>query len=253
MGCGFYKDKGVYCNKKIDREMIAVKVNIYHLIEGARQAKGLVVIIDVFRAFSLECYLYSMKVKGIRPVKTIEEAFSFREKGSEYVLVGEREGKMCEGFDFGNSPSSLVADKIKGKMIIHTTSAGTQGIVNAVGADEIITGSLVNASAVARYIKKKNPEEVSLVCMGTGGKVINKEDELCAEYIKSMLMGEPISDIDERVKALKSDGGEHFFDPNNQEVFPEKDFWMCIDCDKFNFVIKVERDELGFFTRPEYL
>ncbi len=52
------------------------------------------------------------------------------------------------------------------KRIIHTTSAGTQGITNASHADEIITGSLVNAKAIAAYIKQKNPEEVSLVCMG---------------------------------------------------------------------------------------
>ena len=55
-------------------------VNILHLIEGAKQAKGLTVIIDVFRAFSLECYLYGMDVKQIRPVGTIEEAFSLRQR-----------------------------------------------------------------------------------------------------------------------------------------------------------------------------
>lgn len=54
------------------------KINILHLIEGAKQAEGLTVIIDVFRAFSLECYLYDMGVKEIRPVGTIDEAFSLR-------------------------------------------------------------------------------------------------------------------------------------------------------------------------------
>ena len=55
------------------------KINILHLIEGAKQAEGLTVIIDVFRAFSLECYLYEMGVKEIRPVGTIEEAFVLRD------------------------------------------------------------------------------------------------------------------------------------------------------------------------------
>ena len=45
-------------------------VNILHLIEGAKQATGLTVIIDVFRAFSLECYLYDMDVKQIHPIGT---------------------------------------------------------------------------------------------------------------------------------------------------------------------------------------
>ena len=51
------------------------KVNIFHLIDGAKQAEGLTVIIDVFRAFSLENYLYDMGVELIRPVGTIEDAF----------------------------------------------------------------------------------------------------------------------------------------------------------------------------------
>ncbi|SCP99363.1 2-phosphosulfolactate phosphatase [Anaerobium acetethylicum] len=34
-----------------------IKIEILQLLDGARQAKGLTVIIDVFRAFSLECYI----------------------------------------------------------------------------------------------------------------------------------------------------------------------------------------------------
>jgi len=124
-----------------------MEIEIYHLIEGAKQAEGLVVIIDVFRAFSLECYLYSMGAKEIRPVGTMEETLAWREKDNNCILVGERQGKMCEGFDFGNSPSTVTPDRVKGKRVIHTTSAGTQGVVHATHASEIITGSLVNAHA----------------------------------------------------------------------------------------------------------
>ena len=99
------------------------KINIMHYIEGAKQAEGLTVIIDVFRAFSLECYLYDMGVKEIRPVGTIEEAFRLKETLDNSLLIGERRGKMCEGFDYGNSPSSVSREKVEGKTIIHTTSA----------------------------------------------------------------------------------------------------------------------------------
>ncbi|MBP5158741.1 MAG: 2-phosphosulfolactate phosphatase, partial [Lachnospiraceae bacterium] len=109
-----------------------MEINIYHLIDGAKQAEGLTVIIDVFRAFSLECYLFDMGVKEIRPVGSLEEAFAWRERDPECLLVGERGGVMCEGFDFGNSPSSIVPEAVRSRRVIHTTSAGTQGIVNAV-------------------------------------------------------------------------------------------------------------------------
>lgn len=103
-------------------------VNILHLIEGAKQAKGLTVIIDVFRAFSLECYLYDMDVEQIRPVGTIKEAFSLRSCIPDSILIGERHGKKCDGFDYGNSPSTIFKKDVAGKTVIHTTSAGTQGM-----------------------------------------------------------------------------------------------------------------------------
>ena len=230
-----------------------MEINIYHLIEGAKKAKGEVVIIDVFRAFSLECYLYSFGVRKIRPVGTVKEAFEWRKRDKDCVLVGERGGRKCDGFDFGNSPSGVDRDMIRDKLIIHTTSAGTQGIINAQKADEIITGSLVNASAIARYIRAKNPKEVSLVCMGTAGKVKNLEDELCANYIKSMLSDERTFDIGERIKDLRLNGGQHFFDPDNQEVFPQKDFYMCIERDIFDFVIRIDKDESGYVANRVFV
>ena len=190
-----------------------------------------------------------MGVKEIRPVGTVEEAFSLRGRIPESLLVGERHGQKCEGFDFGNSPSTVKADAVYGKTIIHTTSAGTQGIVNASGADEIITGSLVNARAVAEYIIEKQPAIVSLVCMGNAGIRTAAEDELCAEYIKSILDGEEIQGMPQCMFALQKNGGEHFFDKERQHIYPQDDFWMCLRYNRFPFVIRVERDELGFITR----
>lgn len=224
------------------------QIDILHLIEGAKKAKGLTVIIDVFRAFSLECYLYDMGVKEIRPVGTIEEAFRRREDLNDAVLVGERHGKKCEGFDYGNSPSSIQVESVRDKIIIHTTSAGTQGIVNANGASEIITGSLVNAKAVAEYIMRQQPQTVSLVCMGNGGVRPAAEDELCAEYIKSILEGHELQDFEQRVAKLRYHGGEHFFDENRQDIYPQEDFWMCTEYNRFSFVIRVDKDEKGYVT-----
>ena len=229
------------------------KVNILHLIEGAKQAEGLTVIIDVFRAFSLECYLYEMGVAGIRPIGSVEDAFALKEIMPDGVLVGERHGKKCEGFDFGNSPSTVLPEAVKGRTILHTTSAGTQGIVNATKATEIITGSLVNAKAVAEYIRRKQPEKVSLVCMGNAGVRPAAEDELCAEYIKSLVEGVELPEFENRVADLQRYGGDHFFDETRQEIYPEEDFWMCVQYDKFPFVIHVEKDELGFVTRQEFV
>ena len=226
-----------------------MNIEIYHLINGAKQADGVVVIIDVFRAFSMECWLYALGAKEVRPVGSIEETFAWKQKDPDCILVGERQGKKIEGCDLGNSPSSIDAEMIRGKRIIHTTSAGTQGIVNAVHADELLTGSFVNAKAIAAYIRERNPGKVSLVAMGKAGLAPAEEDELCALYLKGLLTGEEVPDIDGKLKGLRTGGGSHFFDPAQQDVFPEKDFWMCIDRDRFNFVLRAEKDRDGLLSR----
>ena len=184
----------------------------------------------------------------VRPVGSIEETFAWKDRDSSCVLVGERHGKKIDGCDLGNSPSSIDPDMIRGRRVIHTTSAGTQGVINAVRAKEIISGSFVNAKAIADYIRKAAPEKVSLVCMGKEGLEPAEEDELCAVYLKSLLTGEAMPDIDDRLKALRTGGGSHFFTPGLQEIYPEKDFWMCIDRDRFDFVLRIEKDEFGFIS-----
>ena len=220
-----------------------MEIRINHLIEGARQAEGLVVIIDVFRAFSLECWLFAMGAREIRPVGAVEDALAWRIRDPEAVLIGERHGRKLDGFDFGNSPSAVDPEIIRGQRSIHTTSDGTQGVTGAVHAQEILTGSFVNAKAIAEYILQKNPDVVTLVCMGKEGLAPAEEDELCALYLQSLLLGSPMPDIDDRLQALRTGGGKHFFNPDNQEVFPEKDFWMCVDRDRFDFVIRVENQD----------
>ncbi len=222
------------------------RIRILSLIEGAREARGLTVIIDVLRAFSLECYLYDRGAALIRPVETVEEAFACRERFPESLLIGERGGKKCEGFDFGNTPGGIQREQVEGKLIFHTTSAGTQGIANALQASEILTGSLVNARAVAAYIRRSGAEEVSLVCMGNGGVRYAAEDQICAEYIQSLAEDRPMADLEERIAELPTHGAEHFFNPRTQDIFPEPDFWLCMKRDIFPFVLRVTRDEIGW-------
>lgn len=219
-----------------------MEIKILHLIDGAKQARGLTVVIDVFRAMTVEAYLTKNNAKRIIPVSAVDFAYRYREQHPDAVLCGERGGKIVDGFDYGNSPSQIENVDFTGRPVIHTTSAGTQGISNAVGADEIIGGSLVAARAIAEYIRRKAPETVSLVCMGLAGKRPTAEDTLCAEYIKSILEGNPLKDIDERIEDLKRTDGAKFFDPDQQDVFPERDFYLCTAYDTCNFVLRLTKD-----------
>lgn len=221
-----------------------MNIKILQLIEGARQATGLAVIIDVFRAFTVEAYLVNNGVQKLIPVGDKQIAYDYKEKNKDCILIGERRGIMLDGFDYGNSPSQIEKINFTGKTVVHTTSSGTQGIANAQNANEILTGSLVNAKAIAEYIKMQNPENVSLVCMGNGGKSEAREDTLCAEYIQSLLEGKN-PNLDKEIEDLKNIAGKRFFDPNLQEIFPKRDFYLSTELNKFNFTLKVEKDNTG--------
>lgn len=220
-------------------------VNILELIEGAKAAKGLTVIIDVFRAMTVEAYVLNNGASDLIPMGDIDEAYAYRDAHPDAILIGERGGAKCPGFDYGNSPSAIKNVDFTGKTVVHTTSAGTQGIANASGADKIITGSLVCGKAIAEYIKNSGAEQVSLVCMGLAGQRPTREDTLCAEYIKSLVEGESI-DLEKGIEECKRDDGAKFFDPNRQEVFPEEDFYLSTEADHFDFVSEVVKGEDGY-------
>ncbi len=141
---------------------------------------------------------------------------------------------------------------LTGRTCIHTTSAGTQGIVNATGASEIVTGSLANARAVATYIQHRQPAEVSIVAMGTSGTQSAGEDVLCARYIEALLKGTAAGfDVAGKAAGLRDTAGAKFFDPA-QPQYPEADFPYCVDCDRFDFVIRVGKDAEGRLVNTRY-
>lgn len=222
-----------------------MNIKILHLVEGAKEAKGITVIIDVFRAFSVEAYIMNNGVGKLIPVGDMQIAYDYKKENPDAILIGERKGVMLPGFDYGNSPSQIENIDFNGKTVIHTTSSGTQGIVNATNAEEILTGSLVNAKAISKYIKNRGIEDVSLVSMGLDSKAPIEEDTLCALYIKSLLEDNPM-DLTEAIENLKVTSGAKFFKEELQSVFPEKDFWLSTDVDKFNFVIRLVKDKNGF-------
>ena len=172
-------------------------ITVSSLIEGARSASGITVIIDVFRCFTTEAVAFEKGAKKIILVAEIEEAFDLKADGVGDILMGEVGGKKPEGFDYGNSPFELLGADLKGKTIIQSTRAGTVGVTNASGADLIYGGSLAVASATVRALKAHNPSKVTLVAMGSEGIIRADEDEQCALYLRNLLQGLSLIHISE--------------------------------------------------------
>jgi len=217
-----------------------MKVEILEFVKGAREAKGVAVIIDVFRAFSVACYAIDAGAVKIIATAEVSEAFNLKKKYSNSVLVGERDEKKIEGFDFGNSPTEIIKADLTGKTVIQTTTAGTQGLINAYNADAILTGSIVNAGAIVQYIKSVDPENVSLVAMGYRATESAEEDLLCAEMISTELNNN-IFMPENRISNLKNGSGKRFFNPLNLDFSPPTDFFLCTMVNRFDFVLKATR------------
>ncbi len=224
-----------------------MQTKIFHLAAGAKKATGAAVIIDVFRAFTVECFL-TANGADIFAIGDKEIAYKMKELNKNAVLIGEREGIKLPGFDFGNSPSEIENVDFSGKTVFHTTSAGTQGVVNAKNADAVFVASLVNAKATAKHLLKCGFNTVSLVAMGLSGVTETDEDELCAEYIESVLKGDeiPLKTMKKRMNALKYSTGAKFFEEKNANVFPKRDFELCIQLNRFDFALKINQEKNGY-------
>jgi 2-phosphosulfolactate phosphatase len=217
-----------------------MKIEILEFVDGARKAQGVTVIIDVFRAFSVDCYAFDAGAARIVATAEVADAFQLKKKYKNSVLVGERDEKKIEGFDFGNSPTEIIKADLNGKTVIHTTTAGTKGLINAINADTILTGSFVNARAIVKYIKSIDPDYVSLVAMGYRATVSSEEDLLCAEMLATELNNKSFI-IGERIANLQNTSGRRFFNHDNIDFSPPTDFFLCTMINKFDFVLKATK------------
>lgn len=135
-----------------------------------------VVVVDILRATSCMVTAFAHGVESITPVANLEECMKMKTKG--FVTSGERDGKKVEGFDKGNSPFEYMGDQVRGLKLAFTTTNGTQAIEKAKGAREVIIGSFLNLTSVAKYLLL-GENNALVVCAGWKGRV-NLEDTLFA-------------------------------------------------------------------------
>lgn len=211
-----------------------MNIEIIKSLEDADKATGIAVVIDVFRAFSVEAYLFANNADKIIPVLELEEAYELKKENPSYILVGERGGVKPEGFDFGNSPTEILDVDFSGKTIIHTTSNGTKGLLNAINAQEVLIGSFVLAGAITKHIKQSNFEKLSLISTAPDPSIDN-EDILCAYYIRDTLQ-ETFTDETEIKNKVKIAPVHSFL--LNEAGVPATDIDLCLDFNKFDFIIK---------------
>lgn len=159
----------------------------YATNETCHTASGLVVVIDVLRAFSNAAYAFNACAESITLVGSVEEALSLKAQMRDALLIGEVNGLPPESFDFGNSPTETIQQNLHGRRLIQRTSAGTQGVVRSVNAGTLFAASFVVAEATVCAIQRLKPEKVTFVITG---RYFDGEDKACADYLEARLRGQ---------------------------------------------------------------
>lgn len=210
----------------------------YTSLETCHTASGLVIVIDVLRAFSTTAYAFSRGAKEIILVSTVEEALGLKSQFPNAKVMGEVGGLPPAGFDFGNSPTQILEQDLTGLTLIQRTGAGTQGAVRCVNADKLLAASFVVTGATIQYILKSQPAEITFVI--TGGEN-NDEDTACAEYLESQLKGQQVDDHSFIQRVYNSRDAIAHHDVTLPE-FPKSDLDYCTRINAFDFFMPINRN-----------
>ncbi|MEO6846060.1 MAG: 2-phosphosulfolactate phosphatase [Chthoniobacterales bacterium] len=201
------------------------------------EAEGVIVVIDVLRAFTTAAYAFSRGAAGIIPVATLDQAFALREKCPDLLLMGEEQWHPIPGFNFGNSPAALMQADLDRRWLVQRTSAGTQGLMQFPSAEALFAASFVCAKATVRAITALQPEVVSFILTGTLHGAPAEEDEACADYMAALFTDDSSDPTPWLARVGSSYAGQKFLDPESGHYAPQ-DVALCATVDHFPFAMR---------------
>ena len=165
-----------------------------HFTPGSLDEESLtgknVVVIDVLRSASSIVIALKNGAREIIPAGDMETAYKVYSNLTREVTLrcGERNGKMIQGFDLGNSPIAYTEEKVKGKSIVMLTTNGTAAIVKAKHAKNLVVASFLNLSSVVKHMQNWQGDIV-IICSGQDNH-FSLEDTICAGKIVAELTKE---------------------------------------------------------------
>ena len=215
-------------------------MNIVHVtgIEGARQARGTVVVIDVLRAFTVSAYALAGGARECRLVRTVDEARNLAAVTSGAVISAEENALPVEGIAISNSPTRITETDLSGKVLIQRSTAGTQ-CAAVTQSDDMFAASLVVASATAQACLLRQPATLTLVASAD-----HPEDHACARFIDDLLHGRR-SDLENFLEPLRESDRYRRAMSGTWPGFPPTDVELALAADRFDFAMPITRAD-GF-------
>ncbi len=217
----------------------------------AAQARGVTIVIDVIRAFTVAGHAFARGAQTLWLVRDIEEALALRERvfaeatsteKPPVFLAGEHKGKLIPGFDFNNSPAYMSRADVQGGLVIQRTGAGTQGAVAVAHTPYILLCALTNAQATAAYARTlatKTAGEITLFPTGSEDDfAYGSEDIYCADYVEALLeeRGDTQQLLEDRIAQLRASIRFELWQEGDAD-FPAEDIPTVLDVDRFHFAM----------------
>lgn len=214
-------------------------MNVVHALglDGARNATGIAVVIDVLRAFTVSAYAIAGGARGCLLVPTLDAARALAATTPGAILSAEVDGLPVQGIDISNSPTQITAAEVRGQVVVQRTSAGAPVINAAERADAIYAASLVVAGATAKACLLRQPATVTLIASGD-----YPEDHACAEYIEALLRNAKPKELDQLLQALYATERYRTIQDGEWPGFPKTDLDLALQVDRFDFAMNAIRE-----------
>jgi 2-phosphosulfolactate phosphatase len=207
-------------------------------LEGIR---GVVVAVDVLRAFTTAAYAFAAGASSIWLVATVGEAIDLAQRIPGALTMGEEHGRRPPGFDFSNSPVAVSRADLEGRVLVQRTSAGTQGVIAATGAQRLFASSLVCASATAAAIESTRLGAPTYVITGRFPEGLDdgEEDLLTAKLIERARCGQPL-DAHATAEAVAKTPSARRILAMGEDHADRDDVAYATAVDRFDFAMEVE-------------
>jgi 2-phosphosulfolactate phosphatase len=206
-------------------------------LEGARQARGLVVVIDVIRSFSVSAYALAGGARECLLVTTVDQARALA-AGIPGSLISAEEGTLpVPGIPISNSPTQIRSADLTGRVLIQRSSAGTQVMAAVQQSEGMYAGSLVVAGVTVQACLSRRPTAVTLIASAD-----HPEDHACASYMEGLLRGER-PDIDQLLQPLRESERFARASAGGWPGFPATDLDLSLATDRFAFSMPVTRHD----------
>ena len=204
-------------------------------IEGAREARGIAVVIDVLRSFTVSAYALAGGARECRLVTTTDEARGLAASTPGAVVSAEENALPLPGIAISNSPTQIKAADLKGRVLVQRSTAGTQVAAAVREGVDIFAASLVVARATVQACMLRHPYQVTLIASAD-----HPEDHACARYMEGIIRGE-VPDAHRLLQGLRDSERYARAMSGSWPGFPPTDLDLSLIPDRFDFAMPAVR------------